>query len=76
LAVGNGTGKLLIQKYGREALSRKDVQDYEIEVWSYEPALFAMDGVVDRLSLFLSLRDEEDERVEAALEQMMREMQW
>jgi len=76
LAVGNVTGKLLIQKYGREALSRKDVQDYEIEVWSYEPALFAMDGVVDRLSLFLSLRDEEDERVEAALEQMMREMQW
>jgi hypothetical protein len=32
--------------------------------------------VVDRLSLFLSLRDEKDERVEAALEQMMKEMPW
>jgi hypothetical protein len=26
--------------------------------------------------LFLSLRDEKDERVEAALEQMMKEMPW
>lgn len=47
-----------------------------VEVWSYPPALFARDGFVDRLSLYLSLRDTQDERVRAALEEMMREITW
>jgi DNA-binding MarR family transcriptional regulator len=46
------------------------------EVWTYAPALFARDGWVDRLSLYLSLRDSSDERVQAALEQMVREVPW
>jgi hypothetical protein len=37
-------------------------------VWSYKPELFAKERVVDRLSLYLSLKDNEDERVQAALE--------
>ncbi len=76
LAVGSGAGKSLINKYGRDALSVKDIHDDEIEVWSYAPTLFTVDGVVDRLSLYLSLRDEKDERVDAALEHMMRELAW
>ena len=53
---------------------RREPGATEIEVWSYDPNLFARDGVVDRLSLYLSLRDDEDERVQAALEEMMEEM--
>lgn len=68
--------KSLTRKYQADALAAKDLHCNEIEVWSYDPKLFAAAGVADRLSLFLSLRDEKDERVEAALKQMMREMPW
>ena len=47
-----------------------------IEAWSYAPVLFAEHGFVDRLSLFLSLRETEDERVLMALEEMIREVVW
>lgn len=48
----------------------------EIEVWSYDPIQFATEGVVDRLSLFLSLQDNKDERVGSALENMMAGFNW
>ena len=48
----------------------------ELEIWSYSPDLFAKSGVVDRFSLYLSLRATDDERVEAALEEMMEQVAW
>ena len=48
----------------------------QVEVWTYRPELFAAQGIVDRLSLYLSMRDEDDERIIAALEGMMKEIQW
>ncbi len=48
----------------------------EIEVWSYAPNLFTKDKVVDRLSLYLSLKEIQDERVEAALKEMMKGLKW
>lgn len=47
-----------------------------IEVWWYSPRRFATDGFVDRLSLFLSLRADHDERTEAALDEMMEKFKW
>jgi hypothetical protein len=47
-----------------------------VEIWNYDPNLFAGDGRVDPLSLYLSLRDNPDERVQAALDQMMRKVPW
>lgn len=44
--------------------------DFEIEVWKYDPKLFAKKGIVDPYSLYLSLRGTADERVEAALEEI------
>jgi len=49
---------------------------YEIEVWSYSPRLFSDTAVVDRLSLYLSLQEHTDERVEAALGEMLGAMAW
>lgn len=76
LAISSAEGRTLTGRHGKSALSVKDLHYSELEVWSYDPKLFAAEGVVDRLSLFLTLRDEKDERVEAALEQMMKEMPW
>jgi DNA-binding MarR family transcriptional regulator len=54
----------------------EDEDTCRIQLWRYDPALFAFDGRVDRFSLFLSLRDEEDERVQTALEEMMENTEW
>jgi len=75
-AISSAEGRSWTQKYPAGKLTAKDLHSHEIEVWSYHPKLFADAGVVDRLSLFLSLREDTDERVEAALEQMMKEMPW
>ena len=48
----------------------------EIEVWSYAPTLFAENKLVNCLSLYLSLKENKDERIEAALEEMMKGQQW
>jgi hypothetical protein len=60
---------------GRETLSA-DEADIEIEVWSYPPRLLCDGPAVDRLSLYLSLRDDADERVQSALDEMMRGVIW
>ena len=51
----------------------------QVEVWSYSPRLFRQHGqqqLVDPLSLYLSLRDTTDERVEQALEEIAGGIQW
>lgn len=48
----------------------------EIETWSYAPRPFRELGVVDPLSLSLSLRHSADERVAQALERMMERLPW
>ncbi len=53
-----------------------DSQATVVEVWSYPPRPYRDPGVVDPLSLFLSLRDERDERVEMALDEMMEGLRW
>lgn len=48
----------------------------ELEVWSYSPKLFGEKGVVDRFSLFLSMREDNDERVQSSLKGMMEQVEW
>ncbi len=48
----------------------------ELEIWSYPPKLFGKNGVVDRFSLFLSMKEDNDERVQSALEGMMEGIEW
>jgi DNA-binding MarR family transcriptional regulator len=48
----------------------------ELEIWRYDPELFSEDKTVDPLSLFLSLADEKDERIEQAFERILEEFQW
>ncbi len=47
-----------------------------IEAWRYDPAILAAGGLVDPLSLYLSLRDSADDRVQQALETLLGERQW
>lgn len=47
-----------------------------IEAWSYAPALLADKPAVDPLSLYLSLREDPDERVQLAMSSMMEDLAW
>lgn len=57
-------------------IAEQEPDALNIEVWRYSPQLFAKDSIVDPLSLYLSLKDSHDERVEAALEELLEHMRW
>ena len=61
---------------GLSASLSKEFGDHIVEVWKYDPRLLAEDGKVDVLSLYLSLRDVEDERVHKEVNQLMMERKW
>jgi len=46
------------------------------EQWRYRPKVLTHDQTVDRLSLYLALRDERDERIEAALGELLEGVKW
>jgi biotin operon repressor len=48
----------------------------EVEVWKHAPQLIAAGNMVDELSLYLSLQDEEDERIRAAAQEMLEALVW
>jgi hypothetical protein len=70
------------QHIGAPSAAQKGVDSgpdiLRFEVWNYDPQPLAtgQSRRVDPLSLYLSLQDEHDERVEAALEQMMSTLAW
>jgi len=68
--------KTLRQQHKIIEVPVQDPDASEIEVWWYSPARFAEHGMVDRLSLYLSLRADHDERTETALEEMMEKFKW
>lgn len=47
-----------------------------MQIWRYSPHLFAIDGRVDPISLYMSLKDSKDERIQACLEEMMESVEW
>lgn len=51
--------------------------DYiEIELWKYNPLAYASDRIVDIVSLIVSLKDKEDERIELQIEELMEDYKW
>jgi hypothetical protein len=50
---------------------------YALEIWKYKPVNFVRDmTVVDPLSLFLSMQNNNDERIDMALDQMLKRYIW
>ena len=68
--------KTLREQHKIIELPAQDPDASEIEVWWYSPARFAEHGMVDQLSLYLSLKADHDERTETALEEMMEKIEW
>ena len=56
------------------ASSRDDAESI-LEIWHYSP-VFGNKNCIDKLSLYLSLKDSDDPRIEEGLEEMMETVQW
>jgi len=54
----------------------KDEKVAEVQLWDYDPKLFSDKQHVDKLSLYASLKEENDERIEQALEEALRGEPW
>lgn len=48
----------------------------KVEIWKYNPVLFATNGVIDPASMAASLADTNDERVEGELNEYMEALKW
>lgn len=64
------------KKLGTEELPSADSAEIELEIWHYDPGLFAKNDIVDPFSLYLSLKASQNERIESALEEMMEKIEW
>ena len=75
-AVAEKDWKGIQHRHSGDIAAHQDEATCKLELWNYAPRLFSKDGIVDRFSLYLSLRMVEDERVESALETMMENIPW
>lgn len=54
----------------------KNFGDYKVEVWKYSPKILSNNEYVDPLSLYLSLKDNNDERVQIECDNLIKEIKW
>lgn len=47
-----------------------------IQIWRYSPSLLSGTNTVDKLSLYLSLKDSDDERIQIELDNLIKEIPW
>jgi hypothetical protein len=59
-----------------DELEYPNQDSYEIEIWRYSPRLLSQSHTVDLLSLYLSLKETKDARVEIALESLLEKVKW
>lgn len=60
--------------WSRHVVKHKEESEAELELWSYAPLIEPnAPGCVDRLSLYLSLQDDSDERTQEALRGLLKE---
>lgn len=73
IAIGKDAFRLSKQLYGK--LDKK-YGFHKLEIWHYDPAHLSKGSEVDKLSLYLTLKDHEDERVQGALKNLINEIVW
>jgi hypothetical protein len=66
--------------YRKEIDSLREIPAYDarilLECWKYDPELPGTRGGVDALSLYLAMREDGDERIQMALEELLGGFQW
>lgn len=75
-AVLGASWKRIEADYALRPATPFDDDRVEIQTWTYDPQMLAQDGVVDRLSLYLSIRNDPDERVAQAADELLETFPW
>lgn len=52
----------------------KSIKSGKIEIWKYSPFILAKDNIVDPLSLIMTLKNENDERIQEAVESLLKKV--
>ncbi len=68
------TYAVLAKSFDKSLLMKELVdpkQQVKVELWEYEPKLFANNGVADKISVALSFKDNTDERIEEAVDELL-----
>jgi hypothetical protein len=66
-----------LKKSGKIAQRQRMNSDcIQIEIWQYQPELLSKNGIADPLSVYLSLYNTDDERVEIALDSVLESFSW
>lgn len=68
--------RLVQQGPQAQSAALPDEATARIEIWRYRPEILGKDGMVDRLSLYLSLADHPDERVRSAANALLEGVPW
>ena len=58
------------------AIMSKQYGDIKVEVWKYSPTLLSENGIVDKLSLYLCMKESDDERIQLECDTLIEEMKW
>ena len=69
-AVSRDTWKAM-QKRGAKEIPIEEPGTCLLEVWLYDPCVLQVDGLTDPFSVYLSLQNDADERIQMALDEMM-----
>jgi hypothetical protein len=64
------------QSKGLKEIPGPELAAYQVEIWAYETGMQSNSTTVDPLSLWLSLRDSNDERVQLALVELEGKFPW
>ena len=76
MAVSYNDWKDLVGKDGVSVIPAREHGAVEVEVWKYPPDRFSHDECADKISVYLSLKDSHDERVQSALDDLLRSFKW
>ena len=79
--------KIMARAVYKAHVSLEDIHEIDIrwnpdedviymELWKYNPDLYAKNGSVDPISLFMSFENNVDERIEGALEEYLEDYEW
>lgn len=75
-AIGKTDVQKLRDTFVKESGRIKDEKLPEVQIWRYDPTRLSKNGCVDIVSLYLSLKDMQDERVEQAISERLKGETW
>ncbi len=61
---------------GHSLVTDRTYGNTKLEIWKYSPRLLSAGPAVDKLSLYLSLKDSDDERIQIELDKLTEDIEW